>query len=369
MKKNILIIIGIAILFGCGEKKKPEIAEEEVVISKQIQLTPEQMKTVDIQIGTLEEKEVHEHITCNGSIILSPDNKATVSFSGEGIVKQIYVQIGDWVEKGDRLASMQHPSLVDLQTEYLQLTSECSYLQKEYDRQTELFNQKAISEKEYQKTTSNYQITKSRRTGITEKLNLIGINPENLSEDKIQKMVDVIAPISGYVNSLNVELGELVTPDNPMFRIVNNSEVNISLELFAQYKSAVKKGQTLEFCLGGHPQKMFLATITSVGKSVDQNKKTVNVTAHPASHDVTFAEGAYIEAMINIVEKQKAVLPQKAVVTKANESNIFVATDVNTFKKVPVKIVGTYDDYVAINFEEEPITENIVIRGANYLSE
>lgn len=371
MKNNILIIIAVAVLTSCGNKKNAEttIKNETPKQENVINLTPEQVKIADIQLGSLAEEEFHHQISCNGVVALKPNSIATVSLPFEGTVKKINIQEGNEVQKGTILLTMQHPNFIDLQTQYLTMLSEYDYLQKEYERQKKLNDQQAISDKIYQKTKSEYKIQKANLSGISAKLKMIGINPTSISEGNIKTSISVKAPISGYVGDLDIQLGEIISPNDAMLKLINNKNICLELEVFVQHKNALEIGQTVNYNLSGNKSEKHLAVITSIGQTVDTHKKTIKVIAKPMQNETLLASGSFIEAQIGVQGKISKILPKEAVVTKSGESNIFISTSPNTFKKIPVDIIGTSNGHLAINFIAETASENIVIKGANYLVE
>ena len=368
MKGYTAILIGI-MLIGCNSNNSDETLslEDDKKMDEPISFTMEQIQTAEIEIGYLIKDTIHTHIASHGTIILNPDGKATISFPIEGIIDKIYVQTGNWVSKGAKLVSLKHPTIIDLQTDFLKLQSEFEYQEQEYSRQLELFNQDAISEKVFQKAQSDYKILEAKLLGLNEKLKMIGIDPLKLTNNNIKNSIIITAPIDGYVANLGVELGKLTTPYDPLLRIINNKNVFLSLEVFAQHKHLLDIGLTLEFFPSGHPDDMFLATITSIGQSVDPDEKTIDVIAKPTTHNEMFTEGSFIEALINVKVEASMVLPKEAVVSKAGKSFVFLSLSPTTFKKVEVKALETYGEYIAIDTGAISVSDKIVIKGANYL--
>ena len=83
--------------------------------TSEIGLTQAQFEAVNIQLGELERKALRNTIKANGVLDLPPQNKASVSSLVEGVVRTIYVTQGQGVAKGQRLALIEHPGIIELQ--------------------------------------------------------------------------------------------------------------------------------------------------------------------------------------------------------------------------------------------------------------
>jgi len=55
-----------------------------------------------------------------------------------GVIKSIRIQVGDYVKKGQVIATISNPEFIQLQEQYLTVNSRITYAEQEYRRQTEL---------------------------------------------------------------------------------------------------------------------------------------------------------------------------------------------------------------------------------------
>ena len=104
-----------------------------------------------------------------------------------------------------------------------------TYIEKEYNRQKELNQSKASSDKVFQQTEADYRSQKIATKSLYEKLKLIGVNPENLDENTISRSIHVYAPIDGYVSKVNVNIGKYVNPADVIFELVNPTDIHLGL--------------------------------------------------------------------------------------------------------------------------------------------
>jgi cobalt-zinc-cadmium efflux system membrane fusion protein len=126
-------------------------------------------------------------------------------------VQAIKVMPGMKVQKGQVLAVVEDQAFVQLQQDYLTTKQQLTFATKDYQRQKELNASQASSDKSYQLAESEWAKYKITLKALDEKLRLIHINPATLTENSISKSVRILAPISGMVTQVNINIGKYIT--------------------------------------------------------------------------------------------------------------------------------------------------------------
>ena len=181
---------------GTSENKKTEVIPEDIV-----ELRFDQIKTANIQLGTIEMQSLSGKLKVNGTVAVAPQNMATVCMPMGGFVKSTSLMPGNVVEKGQTLAILENQEFVDIQQNYLEAKNKFEFAEADYQRHAELFKNDVYSQQSLQQVTSDYKNLKAQVRALGQKLSLIGINPANLKEETISSAIAVISPISGFVKS------------------------------------------------------------------------------------------------------------------------------------------------------------------------
>ena len=116
------------IVTSCGEKKTEESHEEEKS-ETEVALTEAQFKTIGIETGSIEMKNLNTVIKANGYTAVPPQNMANISTLIGGVVKDIYVLEGTYVSKGKTLATIQNLEVTEMQEDYNSAIANIEYLQ------------------------------------------------------------------------------------------------------------------------------------------------------------------------------------------------------------------------------------------------
>jgi cobalt-zinc-cadmium efflux system membrane fusion protein len=354
LKTILLSVILMTGLAACNvkpetkaEEKTTEKAEEKATEGlSPVLLTLQQVKALNIETDTLGKRDFHSIVEANGQLQVPPQNMASVTAIVGANISSIRVFLGDKVKKGEVLATLSHPDLLQLQTNYLDSWNRLAYLEKEYQRQKKLYKAQIGSGKTFQKVTADYFTLKSNLKSQAAQLRLLQMDPEKIKRGTIYEKVSVISPIDGYVDKINVNIGQFVEPQKQIFKIINNDRIHADLMIFEKDVYKVKVGQKVHFSVASHPDEMLTATIFAMGKSFEQNPKAVHVHASFKNRGNGLIPGMYITGRISTDNDYSYALPEAAVVKEGGKHYIFSVQKKNEgIRFTPVEvIIGQIED-------------------------
>ena len=307
---------------GDGKKNKAEAKTVEVIPEDIVELRSDQVKLANIVTGPVEMRSLSGALKANGVVNAAPQNLATICAPMSGFVKSTNLMPGNAVTKGQVLVVIENQEFVDIQQNYLQARNKLEYAEAEYKRHSSLFKDDVYSEKNVQQVTADYKNLKAEVNALKQKLVLISINPDNLQEDNISRSISLVAPITGYVEAVNVNLGKYVTPTDVMFRIINNDKLFLELTLFEKDANKVAKNQKIRFFINNETE-IHEAVITQTGQSVNADK-TYKVYAGVTGVCKNVLPGMYVNAIIETSGNLVPSLPSEAVVSFDDKDYIFV---------------------------------------------
>lgn len=237
-------------------------------------------------------------VSFNGTIVLPPQRQATVALTMGGVVKNTSLLPGQQVGRGTVLATLENPEFINLQQTYLDSHAQAEYLQTEYERQKTLSNEQAASQKKFQQSKADYLSMKSRLEATAAQLSLLGVNPASLLQNGIQPLLQVKAPISGYVSNVAMNIGKYIQPGEALCEIIDKSAPMLCLTTYEKDLANMKTGSEVEFRVNGMGKTVFNATIVSIGQKVDEVSRSLEVYARINDANQQFRPGMYITARI-----------------------------------------------------------------------
>lgn len=371
-----LIISLNSCITGDG-KPVAEATEIEVLPENIVELRDDQIKLAGIQTGSVEMRSVSNTLKVNGIISVAPQNQATVSMPLGGFIKSTTLLPGNAVAKGQTLAIIENQDFVDIQQNYLEAKNKLVFAEAEYKRHTDLYKDDVYSEKNVQQVTVDYKNLKALVRSLEQKLFLIGINPDQLSEDNISNQVNLVSPINGFLKAVNVNIGKYVSPTDILFEIVNSNKLFLELTLFEKDADKVASGQKIKFYISNEDE-AHEAVISQTGKSVSDDK-TFRVYGIVTSSCKNLLPGMYVNALIEESDLKVTALPSEAVVSFDDKDYIFVfekekeeeGNAMTEYMIYQVKKGATSSGYTEITLPEgfDINSAKVVIKGAyNLLS-
>ncbi len=337
----------------------------------------DQIKLAGIQTGSIEMRSVGSTLKVNGIISVAPQNQATVSMPLGGFIKSTTLIAGNFVSKGQTLAIIENQDFVDIQQNYLEAKNRLVYAEAEYKRHTDLYNDEVYSEKNLQQVTVEYKNLVALVRSLEQKLILIGIDPGSLNETNISSTVSLRSPITGYLKSVNINIGKYVAPTDVLFEILNSDKLFLELTLFEKDADKVVAGQKIRFFINNETE-AHEATISQTGKSISDDK-TLRVYATVPKPCKNALPGMYVNALIEESDTLVTALPSEAVVSFDDKDYIFVfdrnkeedGKPFTEYRMVEVQKGVSQDGYTEVELPEgfELNTAIVVIKGAyNLLS-
>ncbi len=361
----IWILILLAATSCAGDKKEtPPVATTEEPETVVVTLTEEQYKNARLETGDISRRSVAAVLKVNGKIDVPPQNMVSVSFPLGGYLKSTKLLPGAHVSKGEVIAVMEDQQYIQLQQDYLTAKARQSYLENEYRRQQELNKSKASSDKVYQQAEADYNSNRILISALEQKLRLIGINTGQLGETNISRTVNIYAPVSGFVSSVNVNVGKYVTPADVLFEIVDPTDIHLLLTVFEKDISKLFIGQKLVAYTNNEPGKKHIAKVVLIGKDVAADR-TIPVHCHFDSYDKLLVPGMYMNAEIRVDEVDALVVPEDAVVRYGDKEYVFIVKGDKTYEMAEVTTSSADEGYVAISWaNDEGANKQVVTTNA-----
>jgi cobalt-zinc-cadmium efflux system membrane fusion protein len=368
MKSNqIFAIAGISLVLACTANKKEEQksvtsqAKQDSTIQNIVTLTGEQLKSANLSIGQVQNKDMHQVLKVNGLIDVPPSNIVSISIPLGGYLKKTNLIPGMFVKKGALLAVIEDPIYIQLQQDYLTAKSRFAYLEADYIRQRDLNATKSSSDKIYQLAKSDFESQKYLVKSLQEKLKLIGIDPSQLNETTISRAINFNSPINGYVTKVNVNIGKYVTPTDVLFEIVDPSDLHVRLIVYENDVLNLKIGNEVTFTTNNDLSKKHKAHVAVITPNINEERAT-DVHCHLVNENVRLYPGTYVSAEISLNNAKVDALPEESIVKWENKPFVFVKQPDQSYKLVAVALGVTTKGFIEVKTNLQG--QDIVLKNA-----
>ncbi len=330
MKTKIIIsILTVFIFTSCNNAGSKHTEEEHEHHHNEgvVTLNKKQQEALDLKLGTFAMRNLTTVVKLNGNLAVSPAGSAEVTAYIGGNVKAIKVFFGDKVKKNQVLATLEHPDYIELQEQFAEVANKLEFLQKEYNRQKQLYENKVGAGRDYQKVKSEFNTVKVKYSGLKSRLQLLNISPDKVLKGEISNTVNILSPIDGFVNAIFIKIGTYVEAKDKMFEITDNKGVHADFLVYEKDVHLLKTGQKVHFTVSNRPNQEFTATVFAIGKEFESNTRAVHIHAKINENIEGLIPGMYISGHLHADSYLTKTLPVDAVVTEGTKSYIFVKKD------------------------------------------
>lgn len=382
MRKT-LYAIALSVSFfltACSSKKeeapaaKTEAHEPDIV-----EFTDEQYKTVGIELGAVVTTNLSNYIKASGTIDVPPQDFISITSPYGGTIRSTNVIEGKYINKGQEIATIENPEFVQVQQDFMESSSQITFLKQDLARQEELVKENIAARKSLQKATSEYNSMNARLEGLKAKLRIMNINPNNVKAGNFTSVTRIYAPASGYITHVFSNVGKYIGANELLADMANISNIKVRVKVFEKDLPSIKMGQKVRFRATGDSVER-VAKIYLIGKDIDTDR-TVEVHANIQTLSNMLLPGMFINAIIEIGTSTSPALPKDAVVPSGGKNYIFIeevsskakgkAAKMDTkethlsFRRVEVGIGVTENGFTAVILPENfDMKSKVVVKGA-----
>ncbi|MCF2496133.1 efflux RND transporter periplasmic adaptor subunit [Dyadobacter chenhuakuii] len=342
MKRHILIITAMTVLLsacGGGEKKegvagkKEELAKlkaersetEKKIKALEIEITKmdpnkaAEAKVKPVSIDTLNAETFRHYVELQGTV--DAKNNVLVTPKSGGVVVAMNVKEGDYVKAGGIIGKIDNSILTESIEE---LKTQMSLANTIYEKQKNLWDQKIGTEIQYLQAKNNKEALERKMSTLNAQLS----------------QTNIVSPMAGVVDMVNVKVGEMASPGVGVVRIVNLSNLKVIAKVSDTYAASVKKGDEV---IVKFPdlKKEYKARITFVSTAVDPLSRTFTIEANlPTSKDIKPNMMAQVQ-INDAISKNALAIDQNYVQSTEKGNVVYVAVTEGNKKVAKAKEVKT----------------------------
>ncbi|MDD3078175.1 MAG: efflux RND transporter periplasmic adaptor subunit [Paludibacter sp.] len=323
-----IIAIAAVTLVSCNKKEKAETAATESTAS-----------LPKVKLALAEIKDINQ----NGSFTatVEPDVKNNIAPSAPGRIRHIFVEVGDHISKGQKIAQMDVANLSNLETQV-------ENYKKNYKRVSELFSVGGASQQEL----DNAKL----------QLDMADTNLKNMSENTY-----LLSPINGVITAKNYDEGDLYTGQMAIATVMQINPVKLKINVSESFYSQIKTGMPVSVKLDVFKDEEFSGKVSLIYPTIDERTRTFTVEIKLPNNNGKIKPGMFARVGIDFGSLKRVVVPDVAVVKQVGSGARFVYIYNNGV--VVMKQIGIgqrFDDLFEITSGLDG-NEQIVVSGISKL--
>ncbi|WP_338875900.1 efflux RND transporter periplasmic adaptor subunit [Spirosoma sp. SC4-14] len=291
-----------------------------------VELTSDQIRIGGVRLGKVEYRNLGQLLQVNGRLAVPAQSQQTITALLGGFVRSLPLLVGQPVRKGQLLARIENPDLIQIQQDYAETSSRLTYLEAEFARQQELSRENISALKVLQQTTADLHATRARVNGLAHRLRLVGLSPQAALTGKFSSQYTITAPVSGVITDVTATAGGYVQPSDVIAQITSNEGLYAELTVFEKDLPRLREGQRVSIRLNNERTKERMGQITYINRAIDTDR-SVRVVARLDRPDSQLAPNTFLKASLDLGNSRVTALPEEAIVSAEGKDYIFVVTD------------------------------------------
>lgn len=274
--------------------------------------------SVPVTLVSVQERTFRPAVAFTGTLLAV--NRAELKAEVAGRVTRVAVQEGDSVAAGTLLGAQDEDDyLLGVQAaeaQVAQAKAQALQAQRDNDRSVALLEKRSITRQAAQQAETAYHATQAAAAAAESNLGLARLR---------LKKARLVAPFAGQVARRAVQPGEMLSPGQTAFEVVDNRRLEIRADLPTEALSQVKVGQKATFRAVGL-ERLVEGRVTQVSPSLSQDGRTLRVRLEVPNPDGLLKGGLFVEGVIlGEGETKSPALPATLLKAQDREAELFIA--------------------------------------------
>lgn len=296
---------------GCTEKKQNEEAGvQNYCISKELK---KDLKLVDV-----ERLPIEESITLTGEVESNSDKTVPFVSLVDGVVTETYFSLGNYVKKGQVLATVKSVSVNEMQDNTKTLQAQLAVAKRKLSSVESMYKDDIASQKDLQEAKSEVEILQSNISKTSKNMQVYSAG---------SSFIQIKSPADGYVISKNISNGMPVTAGGgELFTISNLDNVWVMANVYATNMRQVYVNQPAMVKTLAYPDESFSGKINMISQVFNENERVLKAKIIMDNNSMKLRPGmsADIVLPINSQNRTALAIPAKALVFDNNQSYVIV---------------------------------------------
>jgi RND family efflux transporter MFP subunit len=367
--RNWIIVLAVLFLASCSSKVDQKSVRDQIAaykkeiadLNKKIETLEQELATMDpgenatsavaVEVFELSFEPFKHYIDVSGSA--EAVREAFISPEVGGQIREIYVNEGDYVERGKLLAKL-NTEITESSIE--ELKSGLDLATTVYEKQKRLWEKGIGSEIQYLNAKNNKESLEQKLVTLQAQLDMSLIK----------------SPVSGIVDEIYKKKGELAVPGMQLMQIVNLEEVYINADVPESYLANVNEGEKVKVEFPVYPEMNIETPIYRKGNVINPNNRTFSIQLKISNPDKLLKPNILSVIHINDFSADSAlVVPSVLIKQDISGYYVYAVREISgkmIAKKVYIQLGKSYLDKTMVISGLQP-GEKIIVQGYTMVSD
>lgn len=265
---------------------------------------------------------------------LHPYEQVSVHAKVSGFIKQIFANRGDYVKKGQLLATLEAP---ELEQQYLRdksneqkANNDYVYAKQAYDRLVDASNTAgAVAEIELDRAKSAMESAYS---------SFKAAQAQTQHSSQLKEYLRIVAPFDGIITQRNVSVGALsgASSEIPIFFIAQNDKLRLTLSVPEKHASSVQPASVASFTVSSQPGEEFDAKLSRSSGMLSQGDRSLTLEFDVDNSDGVLQGGDYAQVKLQLKRRKASLWVDNNSILKSQSGTYLLTVKEGELKKVAI---------------------------------
>ncbi len=307
-------------------------SEHTGVLHASVELSPEEAQRLGIVTARVAYHSIRAIHAALGKISAPPPRMAKVSYPFPARISGVHVNLGDWVEKGQPLLTLQSEEVGRARSDYYKALADLELARQNLERERRLARRGVGPQKHLLAAESALKIAQAGVEAAEKKLHVLGFSEADVralaDTHQVHPEIKISAPIHGKVIEHKAVLGMMVDQTTELMTLMDPTVVWVEAEVFERDIAKIRIGQDVEVSVLAYPGQIFRGKVTYVGDAINPETRTLSVRTEVPNRDLKLKHGMFADVRIVLNgDLRVPAVPAEAVLEDNHQNIVFVKTE------------------------------------------
>jgi membrane fusion protein, heavy metal efflux system len=334
-----------------------------------VKMTPDLSSRVTVKPAEMQE--VARTFRASGRVQADEFHLARISSPLTGKIADIHALEGEYVKRGQELATLNSTELSNIELTFLEACSRRQLAEKAVERAQQLLKADVIGSAELQKREADLQEKIEEVSAARAQLKVLGISDRAIAALEKGRSVDsvshIVASVPGTILERRATVGQTVPPAETVFVIADLSLVWLIADIPEESAGHLRVGKAVRAEVLAFPGEIIEGKLAYVSPTVNPETRTVRIRMNLPNSKLKYKPDMLANVSLEDVPVKRLAVPSSAVIREDNKDYVFARAGKNDFRLREVSLAEDLENRRVVTSGLQP-GEEIVVSGAFHLN-
>jgi len=310
---------------GRGERRLGRGRERQTSLT----LSEAEQEAIAIETVKVSSRSLRSLHSAMGKVLAPQTGMAIVSYPFSAQIAEVHVRVGEWVERGQQLLTLQSEEVGVAKSEFYKAVADLELARTNCEREQRLFDRGVGAQKNLLTAQAALKVADATLESTEKKLHVLGFSEEDVKSisntHQVNPVIQLFAPIGGKIVQLDAIRGSMIDQSTELMTLIDPSVLWVDAEIYERDISKIRIGQRVQVAVPAYPDERFTGKLSYVSDTLNDSTRTITVRTEVENRSFKLKPGMFADITIMLNNNIKVtVVPCEAILDDEGEQIVFV---------------------------------------------